>query len=149
MFKTKEFDYDLWTTTENGTKHYWARVRATGEVTEISHEVMCFLRSEEKRLYREIAQLQKYGSTLSLDVPHDEEKESWYEDHGSGVSEMEIPIYEEEFRKLLTPIQLSVFDECLMGNVSITDFARKKGISKQSVSDVVDGIRKKAKKFFG
>ena len=34
MYKSKEFDYDLWTTTENGTKHYWARVKATGEVTE-------------------------------------------------------------------------------------------------------------------
>ena len=27
MYKSKEFDYDLWTTTEHGTKHYWARVR--------------------------------------------------------------------------------------------------------------------------
>ena len=28
MYKSKEFDYDLWTTTENGTKHFWARVKA-------------------------------------------------------------------------------------------------------------------------
>ena len=149
MFKTKEFDYDLWTTTENGTKHYWARVRATGEVTEISHEVMRFLRSEEKRIYREITSVRDGGSTLSLDVPHDEEMEYWLEDHGFGISEMEIPILEEEFRKLLTPLQLSVFDDCLMGNVTLTDFAKNKGISKQSVSNVVDGIRKKAKRFFG
>ena len=26
MYKSKEFDYDLWTTQEGGTKHYWARV---------------------------------------------------------------------------------------------------------------------------
>ncbi len=149
MYKSKEFDYDLWTTTENGTKHYWARVRATGEVTEISHEVMRFLRSEEKRIYREITSVRDSGSTLSLDVPHDEEMEYWLEDHGIGISEMEIPILEEEFRKLLTPLQLSVFDECLMGNVTLTDFAKNKGISKQSVSNVVDGIRKKAKRFFG
>ena len=35
----KEFDYDLRTTVESGTKRYWAKVRATGELTEISHEV--------------------------------------------------------------------------------------------------------------
>ena len=39
MYKSKEFDYDLWTTQEGGTKHYWARVKATGEVAEISIEV--------------------------------------------------------------------------------------------------------------
>ena len=42
MYKSKEFDYDLWTTQEGGTKHYWARVKATGEVAEISIEVMRF-----------------------------------------------------------------------------------------------------------
>ena len=149
MYKSKEFDYDLWTTTENGTKHFWARVKATGEVTEVSHEVMCFLRSEEKKLYREIAAVRKHGSTLSLDVPHGEEKESWFEDHGIGMSDMEIALVEEDFRKLLTPIQLAVFEECIVGSTTLSDFAIQKGITKQSVSDVVNGIRKKAKKFFG
>ena len=148
MIKVKEFDYDLWTTNENGTKHFWARIKATGEVSEVSPEVMRFLRAEEKRVYREIEASQKRGTTLSLDVPHDEEKEYWLEDNGMGVSEMEMPILEEAFRKLLTPLQLSVFQECLLGKVSVTEYARKNGITKQSVSDVIEGIRKKAKKFF-
>ena len=50
MLKVKDFDYDLWTTVEDGVKHYWANVRETGEITEISHEVMVYLRSEEKRM---------------------------------------------------------------------------------------------------
>ena len=149
MYKSKEFDYDLWTTTENGTKHYWARVKATGEVTEVSHEVMKFLRAEEKRVYREITAIKKHGSPLSLDVSHDEEKEYWLEDHGASVSEIETALYEEEFRKLLTPVQLAVFDECILGNTTLTVFARKRGITKQSASDAVDGIRKKAKNYFG
>ena len=149
MYKSKEFDYDLWTTNENGTKHYWARVKATGEVTEVSHEVMCFLRAEEKRVYREVTAIKKHGSPLSLDVPSGEEKESWFEDHGYGVSEMETELNKEDFRKLLTPIQLAVFEECIVGSTTLTDFATQKGITRQSVSDVVEGIRKKAKKFFG
>ena len=59
MLKVKDFDYDLWTTVEDGVKHYWAKVRETGEITEISHEVMVYLRSEEKRIYREIAMTRK------------------------------------------------------------------------------------------
>ena len=148
MYKSKEFDYDLWTTTENGTKHYWARVRATGEVTEISHEVMCFLRSEEKRLYREIAQLQKYGSTLSLDIPHDEEKESRFEDHGFGVSEMETELNKEDFRKLLTDRQREIFNYCLLDGNSVRKYAREKGLDHKTVLEAVEAIKEKAKKFF-
>ena len=148
MYKSKEFDYDLRTTDENGTKRYWARVRATGEVTEISHEVMCFLRSEEKRLYREIAAVKKHGSTLSLDVPHDEEKESWYEDHGLGVSEIETSLFEEEFRKLLTPNQHEIFEECLLGNCGVRKFALARGIDPTTVSEAIQAIRKKFKKYF-
>ena len=149
MYKSTEFDYDLWTTNEGGTKRYWARVKATGEVTEISHEVMCFLRSEEKKMFRENAAIKKHGSPLSLDLSLEEEKEYWFDDHGIGMSEMEIALVEEDFRKLLTPIQRAVFDECIIGSTPLKDFANDKGIAKQSVSDVIDGIQKKAKKFFG
>jgi len=148
MYKSKEFDYDLWTTTENGTKHYWARVKATGEVTEVSHEVMKFLRAEEKRVYREIEAAQARGSTLSLDVPHDEEKESWFEDHGFGASEMETALYEEEFRKLLTPIQLEIFECCLLGKEGIRKFAREKGVHHKAVEKSIVIIRGKFKKYY-
>ena len=123
-------------------------MRATGEVTEISHEVMCFLRSEEKRLYREIAQLQKYGSTLSLDIPNDEEKESWFEDHGFGVSEMETELNKEDFRKLLTDRQREIFDYCLMDGNSVRKYAREKGLDHKTVLEAVEAIKEKAKKFF-
>ena len=148
MFKAKEFDYDLWTTSENGTKRYWARVRATGEVTEISHEVMCFLRSEEKRLYREIVAVKKHGSMLSLDVPQGEDKESWFEDHGRGASEMEAALFEEEFRKMLTPKQLEVFECCLLGNEGVREFARERAVDHKAIVKAIRSIRKKYKKYF-
>ena len=77
MYKSKEFDYDLWTTQEGGIKRYWARVKATGEVAEISIEIMRCLRTEEKRIYREIETSQQRGSMLSLEFLYDEEKEGW------------------------------------------------------------------------
>ena len=148
MFKSKEFDYDLWTTTENGTKHYWARVKATGEVTEVSHEVMCFLRAEEKRVYREITAIKKHGSMLSLDIPQDEEKESWLEDHRGGMSEMETALFEEEFRNILTPKQLEVLDCCLLGNERTRSYAHRKAVDHTAVVKTIRAIRKKAKKYF-
>ena len=148
MYKSKEFDYDLWTTIENGTKHYWARVKATGEVTEVSHEVMKFLRAEEKRVYREIEASQNRGSILSLDIPHDEEKESWFEDHGRGTSEMETALFEEEFRKLLTPYQLEIFESCLLGKEGIRSFARRKGVHHKAIEKSIAIIQEKFKKYF-
>lgn len=143
------FDYDLWTTQEGGTKHYWARVKATGEVSEISIEVMRCLRAEEKRLYREIEASQKRGSTLSLDFLYDEEKEGWFSDRGFGASEMEKALTEEAFRQLLTPTQLSVFNECIIEGKSQTAYAAIHGVSVPMVSKHVQAIRKKAKNFFG
>ena len=148
MYKSKEFDYDLWTTNENGTKHYWARVKATGEVTEVSYEVMKFLRAEEKRVYREIEAAQKRGTTLSLDVPHDEEKEYWLEDNGMGVCEMEIPIIEEKFRKLLTPNQLEIYENCLLGKEGIRSFARRKGVHHKAIEKSIAIIQVKFKEFY-
>lgn len=149
MIKVKEFDYDLWTTNGGGTKRYWARVKATGEVTEISHEVMCFLRSEEKKLYREIAAVRKHGSTLSLDVPYGEEKESWFEDHGSGMREMEIALVEKDFRGLLTAEQLDVYVHCILDGETATAYGKRHGKTQQAVTDTIAHIREKAKKFFG
>ena len=149
MFTLKEFDYDLWTTQEGGTKHYWARVRATGEVAEISIEIMRYLRVEEKRIYREIEASRKRGSMLSLEFLYDDEKEGWLSDYGVGASEMENTLTEEALRRLLTPAQLSVFDECIIGGKSLTAYAALHGVSVPMVNKHIQAIRKKAKKFFG
>lgn len=149
MYKSKDFDYELWTTTENGTKHFWTRVKATGEVTEVSHKVMKFLRAKEKKMYREITAIKKDGSPLSLDIPHNEEKEHWNGDYRAGVGEMETILFEEEFRKTLTPNQILIFDECLLGNMSETVFAAKHNISIPVACKRIAAVRKKAKKFFG
>ena len=73
MQTLKEFDYNLWTTEENGIKKYWVGVKATGEVVEVDLEVMRLLRNEEKKLRREIEDQSEMGTVLSLDdVSNDE-----------------------------------------------------------------------------
>ena len=44
MKALKDFDYNLWTTGENGVKKYFVGIKATGEVTEVDAEVMKLLR---------------------------------------------------------------------------------------------------------
>ena len=146
MPKVKEFDYDLWTTVEDGEKHYWAKVRSTGEITEISHEVIKYLRAEEKKVYREIESNRNNESVLSLDIPHDDEKESWFEDHGIGMSEMETPPIEEEFRKTLTPLQLEVYEKCMLEGCEINEYAIMRNIDRYKIESAVRSIRRKFKK---
>lgn len=50
MKTLKEFDYDLWAIEENGRKRYFARIKATGEETEVSLEVMRLLLRQEKQI---------------------------------------------------------------------------------------------------
>ena len=145
MPKVKEFDYDLWTTVENGNKHYWAKVRSTGEITEISHEVIKFLRAEEKRTHRENEQSHEREFVYSLEDADDKD-ENWFEDHGVGMSEMETPLMEEEFQKTLTPIQLEVYEECLLGGCEVNEYAMLRNIDRKKIESVVRSIRRKFKK---
>ena len=147
MLKVKDFDYDLWTTVEDGVKHYWAKVRETGEITEISHEVMVYLRSEEKRIYREIETTRNEGTILSLDIPHDDEKESWFEDHGASKSHMETAVEEKEFIKTLTKKQLEIYNECMLGDCGVREFAERKKVDPTTISEAMETIRRKFTKY--
>ena len=71
MKTLKEFDYDLWAIEKNGRKRYFARIKATGEETEVSLEVMRLLLSQEKQMRREYAKQQTIGPVLSLDAIRD------------------------------------------------------------------------------
>ena len=71
MKTLKEFDYDLWAIEENGRKRYFARIKATGEETEVSLEVMRLLLRQEKQMRREYAKQQTIGPVLSLDAIRD------------------------------------------------------------------------------
>jgi len=149
MKTPKEFDYDLWTTKDSfGRTHYWVRLKHTVNVSEVSYEVMKFLRKEEKQLRRSIADQPVSGSVLSLDIPHDDEKSSWLEDHGEQMRNMQTAAEIAEFRASLTPKQRSVFDECIVIGKSVAEYGKEHGVSIDSVYSTRMWIRKKAKKYF-
>ena len=153
-----EFDYDLWTT-EDGK--YWVKIRSTGEITEISKEVMELLRSEERQLRRRSEplednaspykrQLYEVSHPLSLDCPEErlETAQKPYWAVSSNDVEKEY-LDNETLRDLiqsLTPRQADLFHCCVYLGWSQSEYARKKGISRQSVSESFMQIAKKLKK---
>ena len=81
MKALKDFDYNLWTTEENGVKKYFVGIKATGEVTGVDAEVMKLLRNEEKKMRRHIEEEIELGTPLSLDsAAGDESNSTWLTD---------------------------------------------------------------------
>ena len=151
MKTLREFDYDLWAVMDNGKKRYFARIKATGEETEISLEVMRLLLSQEKQMRREYAKLKNFGTVLSLDYVRNEEdvdESAWLLDPRQNIeNDLFWEDLKDDFCKLLTDIQLSIFNECLIGGKRQAAYAAAHGVTFQMVSKHIQAIRKKAKKF--
>ena len=151
------FDYDLWTT-EDGK--CMVRVKKTGEVSEVNRDVMRVLRAEEKRIRHSYG----FGNTskdedgaekisdtvLSLDaMPEDDVKSAaWLADSSDFIKDAELKMLETELMQTLTPLQLDVYKACIMNGQTPTAYAKEHNMKRQSVSDVITLIRKKAKKIF-
>ena len=113
MKTLKEFDYDLWAIEENGRKRYFARIKATGEETEVSLEVMRLLLRQEKQMRREYAKQQTIGPVLSLDAIRDGgsmDEAAWLLDMRQRIdSEVLTAELTDAFCKTLTDSQRSIF----------------------------------------
>ena len=152
-----EFDYDLWTT-EDGK--CMVRVKRTGEVSEVDREVMKVLRAEEKKLRRsygadstsEDEDGEKYSdSVLSLDaLPDDDVKSSaWLADPKNYADEAIADILLEDFKRTLSPLHQSVFENCMMNGMTVREYAAMFEISKSYASKIEKAVREKIKNFFG
>ena len=148
-----EFDYDLWTT-EDGK--CMVRVKLTGEVTEVDRDVMRILRSEEKKLRRSFTGSSSdegedaEQSVLSLDsLPYDDvNAAAWLADPHDLLNEVTMKLLEAEFRKLLTERQLDVYEKCLLGGMTIREYARTNSIDVRAVFDAKAAVQKKFEKVF-
>ena len=110
MKALKEFDYNLWTTEENGVKKYFVGVKATGEVTEVDAEVMKVLRNEEKKMRRHIEEEGELGAPLSLDsAVGDENNSTWMTDTYNLAEDVQTEIMEVNFIRSLSPLQKAVY----------------------------------------
>ena len=151
MKTLREFDYDLWAIEENGKKRYFARVKATGEETEISLKVMRLLLNQEKQMRREFAKKKKIGTVLSLDAICDSgevDESSWLLDsQQSTEGDLLWENLKDDFCKMLTDNQRPIFNECFIDGKSQTAYAAEHGISVPMVNKQIHNIRKKAKNF--
>ena len=147
-----EFDYDLWTT-EDGK--CMVRVKITGEVTEVDREVMKILRLEEKQMRRGFTSSDpddaKPQTILSLDVVNEEDVEgpAWLIDPHDYIQESATKRWIIAFRKTLTANQREVFDEVILGGMSVRKFAKLKGCNHKSVLETKNAVCKKIKNNLG
>ena len=150
MYKNKKFDYDLWTTNDDGVKRYWVRIRATQEVVEVDLKTLRFLRSEEKKIYRAIEEARNNaGTVLSYEVFEDEEiSGEWLIDEKDLETQVLIKSEIYAVVKTLTPKQFLVYKNCILEGMELREFARKHNLSYSTVKDIRDAIRKKFQKNF-
>ena len=143
-----EFDYDLWTT-EDGK--CMVRVKITGEVTEVDREVMKILRLEEKQMRRGGTSSDpddaKPQTILFLDVVNEEDVEgpAWLINPHDYIQESATKRWIIAFRKTLTANQREVFDEVILGGMSVRKFAKLKGCNHKSILETKNAVCKKSK----
>ena len=150
-----EFDYDLWTT-EDGK--CMVRVKQTGEVCEVSRETMKILRNEEKKLRRSMSGVPVIGceeeetTLLSLDYVSYEGGEdmspAWLADPLDFENDALFHIRLKEFKAVLTPLELSVFECCIVRDLTMRGYEEEFHVDKSKVSRAKKSIQEKYKKFF-
>ena len=160
MKTPKDFDYDLWTSTDGG---YFIRIKSTGETCEVNRETMRLLRNEEKKLRRELQ-----GITISVSKGKEKTKETISVtilslDYAVEGEELETALFadktdyeeivitklrEQEFCKLLTDLQFGAYKNCLINGMSYVEYGNLAGVHEATVRSSIRCIRKKAKKFF-
>lgn len=150
MYKNKKFDYDLWTTNDDGVKRYWVRIRATQEVVEVDLKTLRFLRTEEKKIYRAIEDARNNaGTVLSYEIFEDEEVSGeWLIDEKDIETQVLMQTEIDDVVKTLTPKQFLVYKNCILEGMELREFARINNLSYSTVKDIRDAIRKKFQKSF-
>lgn len=146
MQAIERFDYDLWTTNENGKTRYWAKVKRTKQVTEISKEVMLYLHSEEMRICRNMQKVTQNGGDLSLDaLMENENSPLQFDDARDYAEDVMTAMMEDAFIKGLTPRQKDFYLSCIKGGMGVREYARSNHLAYMTVVHLLEVIRKKIK----
>ena len=150
-----EFDYDLWTT-EDGK--CMVRVKQTGEVCEVSRETMKILRNEEKKLRRSMSGVpvieceEEKTTLLSLDYVSYEGGEdmspAWLADPLDFENDALFHIRLKEFKAVLTPLELSVFECCIVKDLTCEAMKKSYKWTSQRYHGQTRAFRTNIKNFF-
>ena len=162
MYKNKEFEYDLWTTKDG---HYYARIKATGDVCEVPKEIFQYLRCQEKESYRNQVLKRVITDNASADestkrkaavvfpLPLEPMKENmddsaWGYDEFDFTDIVSLSMMLTEFEQTLSKKQREVYTCIFKNRETVSDFAVRKEMCERSVWYILERIRKKAEKFF-
>lgn len=151
MKTSKEFDYSLWKDSEGNCL---VRVKSTGEVTQVEHEVFKLLNAEAVRWYRSNNQnttenknensSKKCVVSVSLSELSDAEQLHLVTNSMGELEEMvATEMLEMEFKTLLTEKQLVIYEHCITQGESFSHCARQLKLSDSTVRQTVNVIRKK------
>ena len=136
-------------TDEDGTEHFFLKIVGTGAESEVSREVINVFSADERKNRRDYQENKERGFDISTDAATESERNVMLSDHNAAAEDINYRLLVSDFSRELTANQLEVFEYCMLGKMSFSAFSKLKGITRQSVKDIVVGIRKKAKKFLG
>lgn len=144
-----QFDYDLWAVDGKNGKKYFARIKSTGEESEISLEVMRILMNEEKKMRRKLNNGPDSVTVLSIDyIDREDERNQYLNDSYDLEDEVITRDLEKRFVKTLTQKQKEMYFECKKSGKSLHEYAAEKHISYSSVQEMQEAIRKKFRKIY-
>lgn len=125
------------------------RVKQTGEVCEVSRETMKILRNEEKKLRRSMSGVPVIGceeeetTLLSLDYVSYEGGEdmspAWLADPLDFENDALFHIRLKEFKAVLTPLELSVFECCIVRDLTMRGYEEE--LTRRAVVSLIEYVR--------
>lgn len=156
MIKPKNDDYDLW---KDDHGRFFIRIKHNGEECEVEEGVFKLLNNMATKERRERQGVPEYGvkngknvlirrqNMLSLDLMATKNMlNNWCSDGGENANEMLMDMVLDDLKSVLTDKQLDVFVNCILGGVSMTDYAKAMDTSPANVHYHIVAIRKKAEK---
>ena len=155
MKTPRDFDYDIWKN-ENGL--YYVRVKRTGEITQVSEEIV-------RELWLELYRMTQYrmnttivnedGSMCSRLISLDEGISSDVDDQDADIIGSENPydtveteMMESTFLKILTKKQRWMYHLRFKLGLTISECAKETGTALSSTEQLIRRIKEKAKRFF-
>ena len=88
-------------------------------------------------------------TVLSLDyvISDDEISSAWIMDKTNYEEIVMAKLLEEEFKALLTELQLQTYKHCIVNGMTYVEYAKQIGLHEATIRSSIRAIRKKAKKF--
>ncbi len=142
-----EYEYAYWYKSINGETTYWIKVKSTGEIAQCDSREQWMEINKAERDYYRIEKNWDRLVVLSYDALSGGTLDHCFGDNNAAEKEIVFNIMVEDFRKLLTSVELDVFDECFCSGESLRSYAARTGKFHNAVYKTALRILKKLESF--